>query len=339
MLSVTSSFGNQAYGPLWNAKSSVANSRSSSGDLSANSTTNPVIAALLKGAASSDNPLTKPLTDEQREANDAIRTLDQVKKQLVDDRKSAALQKLERAREQLRVLRSLGGDPKTIARQAKLIAQEIGAAATEYAAAVASEGGADASAPADPSAAAPAADDSGSSASDAGTTAGSTPPEAATGQGAPAVTGAATDATPTGEKSSAASSSKDSKADSDASSTDGATTETDAARQQTLKAYQDGAAKTAANSEQARGERDALEKFRDAARDAKNLIEEAARKLKANKSADPDAADAERAASGLDHDIQQLSDAIQTQQIETAGVAAGAATTDATASVAINILA
>lgn len=338
MLSVTSSFGNQANGPLWNAKSSVANSKSSSGDLPANSTTNPVIAALLKGAASSDNPLTKPLTDEQREANDAIRTLNQVKKQLVDDRKSAALQKLERAREQLRILRSLGGDPKTIARQAKLIAQEIGAAATEYAGAVASEGGADASAPADPSAAAPAADDSGSSASDAGTTAGSTP-EAATGQGAPAVTGAATDATPTGEKSSAASSSKDSKADSDASSTAGATTDTDAARQQTLKAYQDGAAKTAANSEQARGERDALEKFRDAARDAKNLIEEAARKLKAKKSADPDAAEAERAASGLDHDIQQLSDAIQTQQIETAGVATGAATTDASASVAINILA
>lgn len=335
MLSVTSSFGNQANGPLWNAKSSVANSKSSSGDLPANSTTNPVIAALLKGAASSDNPLTKPLTDEQREANDAIRTLNQVKKQLVDDRKSAALQKLERAREQLRILRSLGGDPKTIARQAKLIAQEIGAAATEYAAAVASEGGADASAPADPSAAAPAADDSDSSASDAGTTAGSTP-EAAT---APAVTGAATDATPTGEKSSAASSSKDSKADSDASSTAGATTDTDAARQQTLKAYQDGAAKTAANSEQARGERDALEKFRDAARDAKNLIEEAARKLKAKKSADPDAAEAERAASGLDHDIQQLSDAIQTQQIETAGVATGAATIDASASVAINILA
>ena len=338
MLSVTSSFGNQGNGPLWNAKSSVANSNSSSGDLPANSTTNPVIAALLKGAASSDNPLTKPLTDEQREANDAIRTLNQVKKQLVDDRKSAALQKLERAREQLRILRSLGGDPKTIARQAKLIAQEIGAAATEYAAAVASEGGADASAPADPSAAAPAADDSDSSASDTGTTAGSTP-EAATGQGAPAVTGAATDATPTGEKSSAASSSKDSKADSDASSTAGATTDTDAARQQTLKAYQDGAAKTAANSEQARGERDALEKFRDAARDAKNLIEEAARKLKAKKSADPDAAEAERAASGLDHDIQQLSDAIQTQQIETAGVATGAATIDASASVAINILA
>jgi hypothetical protein len=156
---------------------------------------------------------------------------------------------------------------------------------------------------------------------------------------APAVTGAATDATPTGEKSSAASSSKDSKADSDASSTAGATTDTDAARQQTLKAYQDGAAKTAANSEQARGERDALEKFRDAARDAKNLIEEAARKLKAKKSADPDAAEAERAASGLDHDIQQLSDAIQTQQIETAGVATGAATIDASASVAINILA
>lgn len=232
----------------------------------------------------------------------------------------------------------MGGDPKTIARQAKLIAQEIGAGATEYAVAVASEGGADASAPADPSAAAPAADDSDSSASDAGTTAGSTP-EAATGQGAPAVTGAATDATPTGEKSSAASSSKDSKADSDASSTAGATTDTDAARQQTLKAYQDGAAKTAANSERARGERDALEKFRDAARDAKNLIEEAARKLKAKKSADPDAAEAERAASGLDHDIQQLSDAIQTQQIETAGVATGAATTDASASVAINILA
>jgi hypothetical protein len=313
MVSVTPSFGNQANTLLFNTKSSVANSTSSSGDLPANSNTKPAVAVLLKGAASSDNPLAKPLSDEQREANDAIRTLSQVKKQLVDDRKSASLQKLERAREQLRILRSLGGDPKTIARQAKLIAEEIGAAATEYAAAVASEGGGDASAPDDPSATAPAADESGSSASGAEKTAGSTP-EAATAQSAQAVTGAATDATSTIEKSSAGSSSKDSKANSDASPTARATTssDTDAARQATLKAYRDAAAKTVANSEQASGERDALQQFKDAARDAKNLIEEAVRRLKAKKSADPDAADAERAVSSLDHDIQGLSDAIQT---------------------------
>jgi hypothetical protein len=338
MVSVTSGFGNQANGLLWNAKSSIAASRSSS-DLPSNSNTIPVVSVLLNGAASSDNPLTQPLSDEQRQASDAIRTLHQVQKQLVDDRKSAALQKLERLREQLRILRSLGGDPKTIARQAKLIAQEIGAAATEYAAAVASEGGGDASAPADPSSTAPAGSDTGSSASGTAATAGSTP-EPATSQDAPAVTGAATDATATGEKSSAAPSSNDSKADSDASPTAHATTEsdTDAARQKTLKAYQDAAANTAANSARASGDRDALQQFKDAARDAKNLIEEAARKLKARKSADPDAAEAERAASGLDHDIQGLSDAIQTQQIETAEVATGAAITDASASAAINIL-
>jgi hypothetical protein len=148
----------------------------------------------------------------------------------------------------------------------------------------------------------------------------------------------APDATPS-EKSSAASSSKDRKADSDASPTAGATTDTDAARQKTLKTYHDAAAKTAANSEKASGDRDALQQFKDAARDAKNLIEEAARKLKAKKSTDPDAAEAERAASGLDHDIADLSDAIQTQQIETASVATGAAIADASASVTINILA
>jgi hypothetical protein len=106
-----------------------------------------------------------------------------------------------------------------------------------------------------------------------------------------------------------------------------------------LKVYQDAAAKTAANSAQASGDRDALQQFKDAARDAKNLIEEAARKLRAKRSADPDAADAERAVSGLDHDIADLSDAIQSQQIETAGVDTGAAIPDASASVAINILA
>jgi hypothetical protein len=344
MVSVTSGFGNQANGLLWNAKSSVANPQTSSGDLPANSNTNPVVTVLLSGVASPDNPLTKPLSDEQRQARDAIRTLNQVQKQLVDDRKSSALQKLDRLREQLRILRSLGGDPKTIARQAKQIAQEIGAAATEYAAAVASEGGADASAPADPSSTASAGSDSGSSASGAEATAGSTPeaatsPEAATGQDTQAVTGVATEATATGEKSSAASPSKDSKADSDASRTAGAATDTDAARQKTLKVYQDAAAKTAANSAQASGDRDALQQFKDAARDAKNLIEEAARKLRAKRSADPDAADAERAVSGLDHDIADLSDAIQSQQIETAGVDTGAAIPDASASVAINILA
>jgi hypothetical protein len=344
MVSATSGFGNQANGLLWNAKSSVANPQTSSGDLPANSNTNPVVTVLLSGVASPDNPLTKPLSDEQRQARDAIRTLNQVQKQLVDDRKSSALQKLDRLREQLRILRSLGGDPKTIARQAKQIAQEIGAAATEYAAAVASEGGADASAPADPSSTASAGSDSGSSASGAEATAGSTPeaatsPEAATGQDTQAVTGVATEATATGEKSSAASPSKDSKADSDASRTAGAATDTDAARQKTLKVYQDAAAKTAANSAQASGDRDALQQFKDAARDAKNLIEEAARKLRAKRSADPDAADAERAVSGLDHDIADLSDAIQSQQIETAGVDTGAAIPDASASVAINILA
>ncbi len=143
MVSVTSYFGKQATSNQANAlllkTKSVLDLNSGRGVLSANS------------AASSNNPLAKPLSDEQRKtsdavrtldqakvqsdeqqkANDSIRTLSQAKKQFVADRKAAALQKLEQARTKLRLLRSLGltGDPKTIAREAKRIAQEISAAA------------------------------------------------------------------------------------------------------------------------------------------------------------------------------------------------------------------
>src|SRR3954452_7077999 len=88
-------------------------------------------ATLVRLAASvlKDPHLAQALTDQQQKTDDAITTLSQAKKGLVSDAKSAALQKLESARIKLQLLRSLGGDPKVIAQQAKQIAQEIAAAA------------------------------------------------------------------------------------------------------------------------------------------------------------------------------------------------------------------
>ena len=279
-----------------------------------------------------DSRLAKSLADQQQKANDAIDTLNQARQSLVVDRKSAALQKLELASIRLQLLRSLGGDPKLIARQAKQIAQEIAAAATEYGDAV--SGGADASAPSGQPAEAPAAGEVAASATDAGA------PDQADISAAPASDAAESTGAPAGVGTASAPS-PDVKTAADKTTTLPASVDLKAARQKNVQVYQDAVAKRSALANKGEDDRENLEKFRAVADEAKRVIEDAARKLKLKSARDPDAAEAEHAKIGLDLAIQQLGDAIGAEQIDTAAadVVIAAPATEPAISITINVLA
>jgi hypothetical protein len=250
----------------------------------------------------------KSLAEDQKSAADLLAVLDQAKKSMASDLKAEALEKLNRARKKLELLRMFGGDPKAVAREAKRIAEEIRAAAREYAAALKSEGGGDVSA----------ADSAPVGASASAT---SVPPEQGTVQAA-----GVADAGEAGAKPA------DARAE-DAAPAVVETADPEAARQQTVQAYQDSAARAAAQANKDRGEREVLAQFKDAAREVKRLIEDAARKLKAKNPSDPDARDAERAKAAMDKEIKELSDTIQAQRDGSAtdafvGALAGIATAD-----------
>jgi hypothetical protein len=70
--------------------------------------------------------------DDQQKDLDAVKTLEKAKENLLARRKQDALDNLERARKELELLRTLGGDEKSIAWKAKELAQRIGKAAVEY---------------------------------------------------------------------------------------------------------------------------------------------------------------------------------------------------------------
>ena len=287
------------------------------------------------------------LSDQSEKTQDVLRTLKQAKQSFVSNSKDAALQKLELARKKLALLRSLGGDPKAVARQAKAIAQEISAAAAQYGAAVEADGGGDAAslaagsdeATAQGDTAAPAGTDT-ASASSTATAASSDGTQPTPDVSADAATTAATSQAEASATGSSPASSPATKSTSDAATDASTNTSTsggsDITRQKTLQAYQD-AAKVSPPSNGVSGDQDAVRQFRDAANDAKNLIEEAARKLKAKHPADPDAAGARRAEADLDQSIQQLSDAVQTEQ--TAAGAPSAADTASVASVSVDTVA
>ncbi len=64
----------------------------------------------------------------------------------------------------------------------------------------------------------------------------------------------------------------------------------------------------------AQADQDALSKFKDAARAAKALIEDAVRKLRARNPGDVDAQDAERAKAQMDAEVRRLGDAMAASQ-------------------------
>jgi flagellar basal body rod protein FlgC len=116
----------------------------------------------------------------------------------------------------------------------------------------------------------------------------------------------------------------------------------EAARQQTVQTYQDAAARAAAQANKDRGEREVLAQFKAAAREVRRLIDDAARKLKAENPSDPDAREAEQAKAAMEKEIKELSDTIQAQRDGGTtdvfvGALAGVAAADA-ASPAVDIL-
>lgn len=312
--------------------------------------------SLLTGSVTSDKSA-KPLTEQQQKDNAALNTVKQASSQKTvnSNRASQALDKLKQAKQRLQILRQFGGDPKAVAKQAKQIIQDIKAAASAYGEAIKNGGDASAAAPADASDGTSASDGANPPSPDTSTASANAAPD----QSAP--TAATVDATTTVEASSATDASASSVADSatDQSANTAAGTSTDATsdteaqpataspdvasdadsqksadaapdadaafRQKALQAYQD---VQATAQEQVDRLKD-LQDFKDTANDAKSLIKESAQKLKAAHAADPDAADNNRAVADLDKEIQKLSDAVQTPQVNASG-AGDAAAADAT---------
>ena len=201
----------------------------------------------------------------------------------------------------------LGGDPATIAKQAKAIAQEIKAAASEYSSALKSEGADGATA-----AAATAAIDSTSPETD--TPAGAIGADAvAAGPATTAAAAVVVTATPPDQSGSGASAASVNPAATSAPQALAKPTDPEAARQKTIKAYQDAANGAAAKASHDRGEQDVLAKFKDAALEVKQIIEDAARKLRAKHRSDPDASAAVQAGVAVDQAVQELSDAMQAE--------------------------
>ena len=276
--------------------------------------------------------LANTLTEQLQKTSEALTKLDQARSSLVANSKGAAEQKLDRARKMLQMLRMLGGDPATIAKQAKAIAQEIKAAAREYSAALKSE--ADGGAPA---AAATAAMDSTSPLTDTPAETGAAAfGEIPTAVAAEAVVVKATSPERSGDRGDGSAAGRDPASQSASSQAAALPADPEAVRQQTVQAYQDAANNAAAKANRDRGEQQVLEKFKDAAREVKQIIEEAVRKLRAKQPADPDAHAAVQAGVSLDHAVRELGDVMQIEpgngsvdiSISLGSVAAAAPTLD-----------
>ena len=97
--------------------------------------TTPIAATSTKALLQSTDAKTAIL-DRLQNSNAALDTLEQSRKDTAGERKDSAERKLEQARKKLQLLQLLGGDPKSVARQAKDIGKEIKSAAGEYSTAV-----------------------------------------------------------------------------------------------------------------------------------------------------------------------------------------------------------
>lgn len=106
--------------------------QSSASLISPSSQRRPGVSAALplpSGVASTDPETAKRLEEKKRQGQDAAAAMEQAAKQMRADRKSAALEKMARIKEELRIMRMMGADAKSLAR----VARDLGAAAKEYA--------------------------------------------------------------------------------------------------------------------------------------------------------------------------------------------------------------
>lgn len=201
--------------------------------------------------------LPQEVRDAHQRSQDVLAQLEQAGKAMVADRKGAAEQKLEQARAKLAMLRMYGGDPKAIARQAKEIAREIREAAREYGAALKAEGGgAGTAAMPMPAAGEQAAPQAG----------GEADPGAAEAQGPQA---------PRPEDPNAAARKPE--------AADPKAADPEAERERVAATYREAAAEIAAQGARAQGQRETIDKFKQATDEARRVIEDAIRKLKEQK--------------------------------------------------------
>jgi hypothetical protein len=247
----------------------------------------PSLRATPSGASKNlSGDVAKASAGDDRRAREALDTLHQLRKGMVGAGKGAAVEKLRRAKQKLELLRMAGGDPKSVARQAQLIAQEIRAAAADYGAA----GNTDA------------------------TPTGNGAPEVSSAadpqSGAPAIANesraeALTNHVPSGNDSAASAAKENATPELAVNKTD------DMLGERATQAYQNTATQ-ATGIGKSRGDQEILEEFKSVARLVRRLINDATHQLNAQKPNDPDAREAQHAATAMDLEIQNLSETMQT---------------------------
>jgi hypothetical protein len=253
--------------------------------------------------------LPKDVVDRRRKANDTILQLHDAQRSMVSDRKAAAKQRLDMAGAKLQMLRMFAGDPKAMAQQAKQIAREIQQAAREYGAALKVEGGAAATG----AIAGPPAQANGDQ---AGAAAEASPGEGGLAGGTEAGAGERVDPA---ETAAAADDAPDAKAGEPATrSANPAKTD----QEKAAEAYQAAAADLSSRHSKAQGEREAIDAFKQAAREAKRLIEEAARRMKAEEGGDGEVRQLDASARAMTRAVDDLDRAAaETGQVGPAGQA------------------
>ncbi len=219
-------------------------------------------------------------------AQETLGKLQQATASMATDRKAAAKQKLDQAKAKLQMLRMFSGDPKAMARQAKQIAQEIREAAREYGAAAASE--------------APAQTTSSDAAPgpEAGQTGTETSSDARNGQ--------ADDATRSSSVPEPAKSGEPGKAPDGVRAGAERPATDEERRQQVADAYRAAAHDIASRGAKAQAAREDIEQFKDAARQARQLLQEAARRLKQEKANPAEINDIETASRSMTRAVDDL---------------------------------
>jgi hypothetical protein len=228
--------------------------------------------------------LANALSDQLQKGTDALNTLDQARKSTASDRKDEAEKKLEQATKKLQLLQMLGGDPKTIASQAKDIGKEIKNAASEYTTALKDEAGGTAAA-----AAATATTTASGLATTPSEGSGAATPDAAIMAGA---SGPAQTAAKVADPESAP----------------------QQATVQPPQSAADKAAADAANYRLGQHDRDVVANFKAAAKTVNQIMDNAVHQLKAKNPTDSGASGMAQVRAEMDKAVQDLSDTVQIKQ-------------------------
>ncbi len=230
--------------------------------------------------------LPKDVVDRRRKASDTILQLQDAQRSMVSDRKAAAKQRLDMAKARLQMLRMFAGDPKAMAQQAKQIAREIQQAANAYGAALQAEGAAAVTG-----------------------AVGAAPAQAGDG-GAEAGPGVHVDPAQTAAAAVDAPNDRNGVGDKAVEPTDRSGNPAKGEREKAAEAYQAAAADLSSRHSKSQGEREAIEAFKQAAREAKRLIEEAARRMKAEEGGEGEVRQLDASARAMTRAVDDLDKAV-----------------------------